>query len=57
MVFNDIQEETLYALPINRGPCCKFDQLIISSWHSYRTKPWKIYGPKGTKKFFIKNLI
>lgn len=29
-------------------------QLIISSWHSYRAKPWKIYGPKGTKKFFIK---
>ena len=26
-------------------------QLIISSWHSYREKPWKIYGPKGTKKF------
>ena len=26
-------------------------QLIISSWHSYRTKPWKIYGPIGTKKF------
>ena len=26
-------------------------QLIISSWHSYRTKPWKLYGPKGTKKF------
>ena len=26
-------------------------QLIISSWHSYRTKPWKVYGPKGTKKF------
>lgn len=31
-------------------------QLIISSWHSYRTKPWKIYGPKGTKKF-VKNLM
>ena len=29
-------------------------QLIISSWHSYRIKPWKIYGPKGTKKFVIK---
>ena len=28
-----------------------FYQLIISSWHSYRVKPWKIYGPKGTKKF------
>ena len=29
-------------------------QLIISSWHSYRVKPWKIYGPKGTKKFVKK---
>ena len=29
-------------------------QLIISSWHSYRIKPWKIYGPKGTKKFVYK---
>ncbi|MDA0968251.1 MAG: MBL fold metallo-hydrolase [Proteobacteria bacterium] len=29
-------------------------QLIVSSWHSYRTKPWKIYGPKGTKKFVKK---
>ena len=26
-------------------------QLIISSWHFYRNKPWIIYGPKGTKKF------
>ena len=29
-------------------------QLIISSWHSYRTNPWIIYGPKGTKKFVKK---
>ena len=29
-------------------------QLIISSWHSYRIKPWTIYGPKGTKKFVKK---
>ena len=29
-------------------------QLIISSWHSYRISPWKIYGPKGTKKFVKK---
>ncbi len=29
-------------------------QLIISSWHSYRIKPWKIFGPKGTKKFVNK---
>jgi ribonuclease Z len=31
-------------------------QLIISSWHSYRTKSWKIYGPKGTKKFVKKTM-
>ena len=31
-----------------------FYQLVISSWHSYRIKPWKIYGPKGTKKFLTK---
>ena len=29
-------------------------QLIISSWHSYRVKPWIIYGPKGTKNFINK---
>ena len=29
-------------------------QLIISSWHSYRIKPWILYGPKGTKKFVKK---
>jgi len=29
-------------------------QLIISSWHSYRIKPWIIYGPVGTKKFVKK---
>ena len=31
-----------------------FYQLIISSWHSYRIKPWKIYGPIGTKRFLTK---
>ena len=29
-------------------------QLIISSWHSDSTSQWKIYGPKGTKKFVDK---
>ncbi len=29
-------------------------QLIISSWHSDRNSQWKIYGPKGTKKFVDK---
>ena len=31
-------------------------QLIISSWHSYRVKPWKVYGPKGTK-IFVKKIM
>lgn len=31
-------------------------QLIISSWHSYRLKNWKIYGPKGTK-IFVKKIM
>ena len=31
-------------------------QLIISSWHSYRSKPWKIFGPKGTK-IFVKKIM
>ena len=26
-------------------------QLIISSWHSYRITSWRVFGPKGTKKF------
>ena len=29
-------------------------QLIVSSWHSDRASFWKIYGPKGTKKFVKK---
>ena len=28
-----------------------FYQLIISSWHQYRKKKWKIIGPIGTSKF------
>ncbi len=28
-----------------------FYQFIISSWHQSRTKPQKVYGPKGIKKF------
>lgn len=28
-----------------------FYQLIISSWHQYRKRKWRIFGPEGTKKF------
>ena len=30
-------------------------QLIISSWHSYRIKPWKILWSRGNKKICKKN--
>ena len=31
-------------------------QLYISGWHSGRTKPFKIIGPRGIKKFFNKTM-
>ena len=31
-------------------------QLYISGWHTGRTKPFKIVGPKGIKKFFDKTV-
>ena len=32
-----------------------FYQLIISSWHSCRIKPWKIYGPKGAGILYVRH--
>ena len=43
--------EALFLTHLHSDHVVDFYQLIISSWHSYRIKPWKIYGPKGTKKF------
>ena len=48
--------DALFLTHLHSDHVVDFYQLIISSWHSYRTKPWKIYGPKGTKKF-IKNIM
>ena len=31
-------------------------QLYISGWHTGRTRPFKIVGPKGIKKFFDKTV-
>ena len=46
--------DALLFTHLHSDHCVDFYQLIISSWHSYRIKPWKIYGPKGTKKFVKK---
>lgn len=46
--------DALFFTHLHSDHAVDFYQLIISSWHSYRTKPWKIYGPKGTKKFVNK---
>ena len=48
--------DALFFTHLHSDHAVDFYQLIISSWHSYRTKPWKIYGPKGTKKFVNKIL-
>ena len=46
--------DALFLTHLHSDHVIDFYQLIISSWHSYRLKPWKIYGPKGTKKFLNK---
>ena len=43
--------DALFLTHLHSDHAIDLYQLIISSWHSYRIKPWKIYGPIGTKKF------
>ena len=46
--------DALFLTHLHSDHVVDFYQLIISSWHSYRVKPWVIYGPPGTKKFVKK---
>jgi len=46
--------DALFLTHLHSDHVVDFYQLIISSWHSYRVRPWKVYGPKGTKKFVKK---
>ncbi len=46
--------DALFLTHLHSDHLVDFYQLIISSWHSYRIKPWIIYGPIGTKKFVKK---
>ena len=48
--------DALFLTHLHSDHVVDFYQLIISSWHSYRLKAWKIYGPKGTKAF-VKNIM
>ena len=48
--------DALFLTHLHSDHVVDFYQLIISSWHSYRTKPWKVYGPKGTN-FFVKKIM
>ena len=48
--------DALFLTHLHSDHVVDFYQLIISSWHSYRVKPWIVYGPKGTKKF-VKNIM
>ena len=43
--------DALFLTHLHSDHVIDFYQLIISSWHLYRLKPWKVFGPKGTKKF------
>ena len=49
--FSTAKIDALFLTHLHSDHVIDLYQLIISSWHSYRTKPWKIYGPIGTKKF------
>ena len=48
--------DALFLTHLHSDHVVDFYQLIISSWHSYRTKSWRIFGPRGTKKF-VKKLM
>jgi len=52
--FSSADINALFLTHLHSDHVVDLYQLIISSWHSYRTKPWKIFGPKGTKKFVKK---
>ena len=49
--FSTAKIDALFLTHLHSDHVIDLYQLIISSWHSYRIKPWKIYGPIGTKKF------
>ncbi len=50
--FKGAEIDCLLITHLHSDHVIDFYQLIISSWHQYRKKKWKIIGPKGSKKLF-----
>ena len=53
---NTANIDALFLTHLHSDHVIDLYQLIISSWHSYRNKKWRIFGPKGTK-IFVKKLM
>ena len=49
--YNGAEIDYLLLTHLHSDHVVDFYQLIISSWHQYRKKKWKIIGPIGTKSF------
>jgi len=49
--FKGTEIDYLFLTHLHSDHVIDFYQLIISSWHQYRKRNWKIIGPKGTKSF------
>ncbi|WP_291297806.1 MBL fold metallo-hydrolase [Elioraea sp.] len=43
--------DALFLTHLHSDHVVDFHQLIVSSWHQGREKPWKIFGPPGTIGF------
>jgi ribonuclease Z len=43
--------DALFLTHLHSDHVVDFHQLIVSSWHQGRAKPWKVFGPAGTIGF------
>jgi ribonuclease Z len=43
--------DALFLTHLHTDHLVDFYQLVISAWHQGRTRPWRVFGPPGTKAF------
>lgn len=43
--------EALLVTHLHSDHMIDFHQLVVSSWHQGRTRPWRVFGPPGTGAF------